>query len=86
MVDRFNASLQKYSHNLAHLHQLRAALSTVPPASLLTYLAELDGSQKGYFTKEEVATIWLRKASYEEENLHVFISTTFPFTTISYSV
>lgn len=66
MVERFNAALQKYSHNLATLHMLRAGLSTMVPEGLLTYLADMDGGQKGYFTGEEIAAIWMRKVSQDE--------------------
>lgn len=52
MVERFNATLQNYSHNLATLHMLRAGLSTIAPEGLLSYLAEMDGGKKGYFKGE----------------------------------
>lgn len=60
MVERFNANLHKYSRNLTALNMLRAQLSTISPEGLLSYLAKMDSGQKGYFTEEEIATIWMK--------------------------
>jgi hypothetical protein len=86
IVDKFNRSLEKYSHNLASLRMLRTAVTASPTETVLTYLAGLDEEGKGYFTAEEVQSMWLKGYAGEEVSIDRFIDQYFPFQKISYTV